>query len=108
MNIAELEGKIGELVQTPYDADSFIFNFLSIFDNIPKATLTKLRQGSGNQSKVAGEVLWKKNLYFKPAPNGQATEIVDGMIASPQIKQHAPRFVMSTDGVELYCRDIKA
>ncbi len=108
MNIAEIETKIGELVQKPYDKDTFVFDFLLIFENIPKATLTKLRQGSGNHSKVAGEVLWKKNLFFKSAPKGNATETADGMVASPLIKQHAPRFVMSTDGAEFYCRDIKA
>jgi restriction-modification enzyme MmeI-like protein len=108
MNIAEIESKIGELVQKPHDKNTFIFDFISIFDNIPKATLTKLRQGSGNQSKVAGEVLWKKNLFFKPAPHGKAAEAVDALVGNPLTKKHAPRFVMSTDGDEFHCRDIKA
>jgi hypothetical protein len=108
MNIAEIESKIGELVQKPYDQDTFVFEFLSVFDNIPKATLTKLRQGSGNQSKVPGEVLWKKHLFFKPAPHGKAAEAVDALVVNPLTKAHAPRFVMSTDGDEFYCRDIRA
>jgi N-6 DNA Methylase len=108
MNIAEIESKIGEFVRKPYDQESFVFGFLSIFENIPKATLTKLHQGSGNQSKVPGEVLWKKNLFFKSAPKGKAVETVDALVGNSLTKKHAPRFVMSTDGHEFYCRDIKA
>jgi hypothetical protein len=108
MNIAEIESKIEELVQQPYKPETFIFDFLSLFDNIPKATITKLRQGSGNQSKIPGEVLWKKHLFFKPASHGKSADTVDALVASPLTKTHSPRFVMSTDGHEFYCRDIKA
>ena len=108
MNIAEIESKIEELVRRPYKPETFVFDFISVFDNIPKATITKLRQGSGNQSKVFGEVLWKRNLFFKSAPHGKAAETVDAMVANPLTKKHEPRFVMSTDGYECYCRDIKA
>src|SRR5260221_1664898 len=108
MNIAEIESRIEELVQKPYKPETFVFDFISIFDNIPKATITKLRQGTGNQSKVPGEVLWKKNLFFKPAPYGKAGEVVDALVGNPLTKKHTPRFVMSTDGDEFYCRDIKA
>jgi hypothetical protein len=107
MNIAEIESKIEELVQRPYNKETFVFDFLTIFDNIPKATLTKLRQGSNNQSKVPGEVLLKKKLFFKSAPHGKAAETVNDLIANPLTKKHEPRFVMSTDGDEFYCRDIK-
>jgi hypothetical protein len=48
MNIAEIENKIEELVQQPYRPETFAFDFISIFDNIPKTTITKLRQGIGN------------------------------------------------------------
>jgi hypothetical protein len=108
MNIAEIESKIEDLVQQPYKQETFVFDFISIFDNIPKATITKLRQGSGNQSKVPGEVLWKNNLFFKPALRGKAAEAVDTLVDNPLTKTHSPRFVMSTDGDDFYCRDIKA
>ena len=102
MNIAEIESKIEELVQQPYKPETFIFDFLSLFDNIPKATITKLRQGSGNQSKIPGEVLWKKHLFFKPASHGKSADTVDALVASPLTKTHSPRFVMSTDGHEFW------
>jgi hypothetical protein len=108
MNIAEIESKIEELVQRRFNQETFVFDFLAIFDNIPKATLAKLRQGSGNQSKVPGEVLWKKKLFFKAAPMGKSAETVDTTVANPLTKKHAPRFIMATDGHEFYCRDTKA
>lgn len=43
MNIAEIESSLKELVETPFDADTFIFRFLGIYD-APKAMVTKLRQ----------------------------------------------------------------
>src|ERR1035437_9214099 len=107
MNIAEIESKIEELVQQPYKPETFVFDFISIFDNVPKATITKLRQGSGNQSKVSGEVLWKRHIFFKPASHGKAAETVNALIENPLTKKHVPRFVISTDGDEFYCRDIK-
>ena len=108
MNLAEFEGQIKELVERPFDPNAFVFDFLSLFENVPKATVTKLKQGSGNQSKVPGEVLWKNHLFFKTAAQGQSAQTVDEMVADPISKKHAPRFIMSTDGAEFFCRDTKA
>lgn len=107
MNIAEIETSLKELVETPFDADTFIFRFLEIYD-APKATVTKLRQGTTNHSKVPGELLWKNKLFFRVAEKGQAATTVDAMADDPLSKKHAPRIFLATDGEEVYCRDIKA
>lgn len=107
MNIAEIESSLKELVEMPFDADTFIFRFLEIYD-APKATVTKLRQGSSKYAKEPGDLLWKKKLFFRIAEKGQAATTVDAMADDPLAKKHSPRFLFATDGEEIYCRDVKA
>jgi hypothetical protein len=95
-----------DLVETPFAADTFIFRFLEIYD-APKATVTKLRQGTTNQAKEQGDLLWNKKLFFRVAEKGQAATTVDAMAEDPLFKKHAPRFLLATDGEEVYCRDTK-
>lgn len=107
MNIVEIESELQDLVDQPFDPAEFVFRFLEIYD-APKATLTKLRQGSGSQASQPGDVLWKSRLFFRIAAEGQASETVDAMLTEPLVKKYRPRFVMATDGVDVSCRDVKA
>lgn len=107
MNIAEIESELQDLVDKPFDPAAFVFRFLEIYD-APKATLTKLTQGSGNHASQPGDVLWKSRLFFRVAAKGHAANTVDAMLADPLVKKHHPRFVFATDGEDVYCRDLKA
>lgn len=82
MNIAEIEPSLKDLVETPFDADTFIFCLLEIYD-APKATVTKLRQGTTNHAKEPGELLWKNELFFRVAGKRQAAATVDAMAGKP-------------------------
>lgn len=106
MNIAEIESSLKDLVEAPFDADTFIFRFLEIYD-APKATVTKLRQGTTNQAKEQGDLLWNKKLFFRVSEKWQTAKTVDAMAEDPLFKKHAPRFLLATDGEEVYCRDTK-
>lgn len=107
MNIAEIETELEDLVDKPFDAATFIFRFLEIYD-AAKATVTKLKQGAGNHGTEPGDVLWKNKIFFRVARKGHAANVLEGMLAEPVVKKHNPRFVFSTDGEEVYCRDRKA
>jgi hypothetical protein len=106
MNIAEIESELQYLVEKPFDSASFIFRFLEIYD-APKATVTKLKQGSGNHGSKPGDVLWKNKIFFRAADSGKTANAVDIMLTEPVIKKHNPRFIFATDGVDVYCRDRK-
>src|SRR5271166_476305 len=106
MHIAEIEFELKDLVQQKFDAESFIFRFLEIYD-APKATITKLNQGSSNLAKARGDLLWKNKLFFRVANKGQAAAAVDFMASDPLVQRHKPRLLFATDGEEVYCRDIK-
>jgi hypothetical protein len=107
MNIAEIESELQDLVDHPIDGATFVFRFLEIY-NAPKATVTKLKQGSGNHAKEAGDVLWKNKLFFRVAEKGCAASTVDSMLSDPLTKKHHPRFIFATDGDDVYCHDAKA
>lgn len=105
MNIAEIESALRELVEKPFDPESFVFEFLRIYD-APKATVTKLRQAQAGDLLQTGEVVWKKKLWFQPTPKGEAAAAIDAMSADPG--KQAPRFLVATDGIEFYARDTKS
>ncbi len=105
MNIAEIESELRELVEKPFDPESFVFEFLRIYD-APKATVTKLRQAQAGDLLQSGEVVWKKKLWFQPTQTGKAAAAIDAMAADPG--KQAPRFLIATDGVEFYARDTKS
>lgn len=105
MAIIEYEDEIKELVNRD-NHDGFIYDFLSIYDKISKATITKLRKGTNNLAKNPGEVYLKNKLYFKYTGNdvlGAFSQVEDyvGKISSK------PRYIIVTDYARLLAKDTK-
>ena len=95
MNIAEIEMQLAELVSAPFDRSEFPFRLLDIY-NAPKASLTKLRNGSRNKGEQAGDVLWARKLYFRVAPEGQAAATLDALKESKASKAQAYKASLET------------
>lgn len=106
MNIAEVESRLADLIQQPFDQSEFAFRFLEIY-NAPKATLTKLRSGTQNKGERATDVLWSRKLYFRTAPQGGVAEAMDALRESKATKSLKPRFLLATDGHEVAAYDTK-
>jgi len=109
MNIAEIESSLRDLAENPFDAGSFIYRFMEIYD-APKSTVTKLRQAKAKGADLLpdGDLIWKKKLFFRVALPGRAADAVDVMAADPNANKQAPRFLIATDGAEIYALDTKA
>jgi hypothetical protein len=107
MNIAEIEMQLAELVREPFDPAEFAFRVLETY-NAPKATLTKLRNGTQNKGAQAGDVLWSRKLFFRPAAPGQAAATLDVLKDAKATKTHKPRFLIAADGAEVAAYDVKA
>jgi len=107
MNIAEIELQLAELIKEPFDPAGFAFRVLEIY-NAPKATLTKLRSGTQNKGEEAGDVLWSRKLFFRPAAPGQAAATLDALREGKATRTHKPRFLLATDGTEVAAYDVKA
>lgn len=81
MNIAEIESSLKDLVSKPFDAASFPFDFMAVFD-APKSTITKLRQAQPADLLCGPpEVHWKRKFLFQPAATGEVAQTLDAMRA---------------------------
>ncbi|MDQ6976148.1 MAG: hypothetical protein Q9M22_06265 [Mariprofundaceae bacterium] len=65
MNIAHIERNLKKLI-AEFSKASFIYDLLLAY-GLPKASITRLKKGNLNLSKVEGEISWKKKLFFKEA-----------------------------------------
>lgn len=102
MNIAQIEQNIQQLILS-YTEESFIYDFLLAY-GLPKAAITLLKNGNRNLSKVAGEVSWKKKVFFKPVENLDLHTTITHIRES--LKQDQ-RFVIVTDFKSLLAIDTK-
>ena len=64
---------------------------------LPKAAISRLKQGTYNQSKTDGEIIWKKKLYFKTAAGDDLHGVIDAMKTGSANAKHQPRFLVVTD-----------
>lgn len=107
MNIAEIEAQLAELVRAPFAPTEFTLKLLEIY-NAPKATLTKLRNGTQKKGDLLGDVIWSRKLYFRAAPDGKSAQVLDALKAAKETKTQKPRFLLATDGREVAAYDTKA
>ena len=73
--------------------------------DLPKASITRLKNGQYNQSKNDGEVLWKKKLCFRHAAEEDLHECIDRLKSEKAVTRHAPRFIIVTDFETLLALD---
>jgi len=105
MNIEKLEGKIQSLI-TNLVEETFIYDLLLAYEQ-PKAAITRLKNGDYNLSKVQGEILWKKKLFFKKESERDLHSLIDSLKDDPAIIKHHPRFIVITDFKTLLSIDTK-
>lgn len=105
MNIERLESNIKALV-TNLNKETFIYDLLVAFE-LPKAAVTRLRNGDYNISKVPGELLWRKKLFFKKETDTDLHHLIDKLRIAPAIAKQHPRFIVVTDFQTLLSVDTK-
>ena len=102
MNITQIEDSLKTIVKS-LNKVSFIYEFLLAY-GLPKASITRLKKGNLNLSKVDGDILWKKKLLFKEIYNEDLHISVTELASN--IKQNQ-RFVIVTDYKTLLAIDTK-
>ena len=105
MNVVDIEENVQELVSKGFKPDTFILDFVKAYD-APKALIQQLKGGHQNLSDVPGAVLWRRNLHYKLAPNGQVAAVIAELERSQATSKYKARFVISTDGDEFSARDL--
>jgi hypothetical protein len=105
VNPTEIEFAVKALVAKPYDPATFVFDLIAIY-NTPKVTVSKLKSGQTNGSKVSGDILWKKHLYFRAAlPTDDVATVADNLAHDALTNKDNPRFIFVTNGEQVHIRD---
>ena len=91
MDLNKLEKEIDVIVKL-FNKDEFIYQLLLAY-GLPKASITRLKKGDYNQSKNAGEILWKKNIFFKVAQEQDLHLTIDEAKKDKAILKHKPRLI---------------
>lgn len=105
MNTEKLESNLKALV-TNLNQETFIYDLLIAYE-LPKAAVTRLQKGDYNISKVPGELLWKKKLFFKKETDADLHHLIDKLRIDPTIIKQHPRFIAVTDFQTLLSMDTK-
>jgi len=105
MNASQIEKNVSELVKS-IDKENFIFDLLVAY-GISKTSITRLKKGDFNLSKVEGEVLYKKKVFFKEVASDKLLTIIDDLTKNEEDLKHNPRFVIVTDYKTLLAKDIR-
>jgi len=104
MNLSNIEEALRSLVSAPFSGRNFIFGLLEAYD-VPRATLVKL--GKQVWLENAGTLLWKGKLHFVEAATGDSERVYDALETSTRAEKRPCRFVLVTDGVEFYAKDMR-
>lgn len=105
MTSKEIEQNLHKLIEN-FDKDEFIYDFLTAFD-FSKTSITRLKKGDFNRSKVADEVLYRGKIFFKPGTNGKMLTEVETFSQDERIVKQMPRFVLLTDFENFVAKDTK-
>ena len=105
MNAVEIEEAITELAEQPFNAEGFPFAFLETFGNKP-TTIKRLKSGSSNSSDIEGGVLQRSNIHIAVCAEGEVTETLATLKASPATSKAKAKFILATDGTNLEAEDL--
>ncbi len=105
MTSKETEQHLENLVQN-LNPSEFIYDFLLAF-GFPKASVSRLKKGDFNRSKVAGEILYKGKIFFKEGQTGNMLFEVEELSKDSRILKENPRIIFLTDYENVVAKDLR-
>jgi len=106
LNAVEIEESISALAEQPFDPAEFPFAFLEAF-GAKTTTIKRLRSGNTNKSDLGG-VLQTSNIHIKVCPEGQVTQTLAALKASPATTKAKAKFIVATDGTHFEAEDLNS
>jgi hypothetical protein len=104
MNAVEIEQAVTDLVEAPFDAAAFPFEFLAAFGN-KDTTIKRLKSGEANKTDLRSgpwpAVLQHKNIHIKVCGEGEVAGTLTALRQSPATAKQKAQFILATDGKEL-------
>ncbi len=105
MNLAEVEQRVGELdLSVGFD---LIYDLLLAY-GLPKASVSRLRNGSYDKSDFEQEVLWKNKVFYRFEPkieDDALYALIDDTRTDERIDRFNPRFLIIRNEERLLARD---
>jgi len=105
MNSHEIEHNVKKLFEN-FSKEEFLFDLLLAY-GISKASVTRLRNGDFNLSKLDGEILYKKKVFFKQERADKLLSTIESVAKEERILKHQPRFAILTDFKNLVAKDLR-
>lgn len=103
-NYLEFEDRLQSVVENLNESD-FIYEFLSLY-GLPKATISKLKQGTSNLSNLENVKHLKNKIYFAVSLQGKTLEMFAN-IAEELGVNDPTRFIFTTDFKNINAKDVK-
>ncbi|MBS1615546.1 MAG: class I SAM-dependent DNA methyltransferase [Bacteroidetes bacterium] len=105
MNIGDIKNALQSIIDD-FSRDEFIYDLLLAY-GISKTSITRLKKGDFNLSKVEGEVLYKGKVFFKQAKTPELLTTIEHASKDTGILKHKPRFLIVTDFTTVVAKDTK-
>lgn len=105
MKSSEIKHNVQNLIDN-FSKDEFVFDLLVAY-GISKTSVTRLKKGDYNLSKVDGELLYKKKIFFKVEASDKLLSSIEDVSKEERIVKHQPRFAILTDYKQLVAKDLK-
>lgn len=105
MKSTEIQHNVQNIIDN-FSKENFVFDLLIAY-GISKTSVTRLKKGDYNLSKVDGEILYKKKIFFKTEATEQLLNSIDDISKEEHILKHKPRFAILTDHKQLVAKDLR-
>lgn len=105
MSSHEIEQRVKNIIIN-FSEEEFIYDLLLAY-GIAKASVTRLKKGDFNLSKVPDELLYKRKVFFKVEQSYKLLSTIEDVAVDKRIAAHSPRFAILTDYKQLVAKDLK-
>lgn len=94
MNSHEIEQNVKRIIEN-FSKENFLYDLLLAY-GISKTSITRLKSGDFNLSKIEGEILYKKKIFFKQQPSDKLLSSIESLAKEERILKHSPRFAVDS------------
>jgi len=105
MQSSEIQHKVQDIIDN-LSKEEFIYDLLLAY-GISKTSVTRLKKGDYNFSKVEGEILYKKKIFFKKEASEKLLSSIEDISKEERILKQKPRFAVLTDYKQIVAKDLK-
>lgn len=105
MKSTEIKLNVQNIIDN-FSKEEFVFDLLVAY-GISKTSITRLKKGDYNLSKIEGEILYKKKIFFKVEAADKLLSSIEDIAKEERILKHQPRFAILTDYKQIVAKDLK-